>query len=454
MESQQGQGDAKWHHIVLVDEESLLVIDGVLKVVFRNRPSFRLIWTVCEAMKDNPEYQMLGGVPPEDLEKKCELAGFGAERAALNTRWHDEIELRRCDKDESGAAAAVKSIRIEILKKDESFGGKEEDVAVKMLRSVFHKSRAPAGSRVDPKSTLFSVRAKREEIFLFWTKGQAASAGHIAGLGGTEFTLATWDLGYLYWKEKVEVDRTGHCGVTVSLRIINLGPTPVGGYQYWYSGTPFARPTKAKTRAWLRDGTPLDTRVLLPGESGSSPARSMCCVSLPTIMSGETVAFSYFTTSPMVCRPGDNQLSMNLTHPCARVGMEMCFSRHWCVRSPIAFVGERDQDIFQPVQHGPDRFVWERFFPTVPQTYQIHFHLSRSRVERPARGGVKTKVNMSPSACPPPECGGVVPISPPECGGVVPMGPPECGGVVPMGPPECGGRCSYDSDGRPRLPLQ
>jgi len=223
--------------LILIDDQSTLIIGDVLRIVFRNRRSFRLVWAVCEIWLKSREYQVLGGVPPEALEQRLRREKWASDRNSVNTRWRDEIEFRCRKPDEEKEIEArvrrclyVAELRVGLL----SPGISSERLAIEKLRSVFQRCSAPPGSGLSGHAKLFSVRALPSRVRLFMTGAEAESFG-VKTSGVTEWTkfrIAPWDFGLLYEKHKVTIDNKGIPELVVSLKMINLTPYSIHRFSF------------------------------------------------------------------------------------------------------------------------------------------------------------------------------------------------------------------------------
>src|SRR3989339_1029406 len=80
--------------IVLIKQEQTLIFNDQLKIVYKHAKAFRLIWILCESLKED-KYRKLKGISPDDLAKRFSAEGFRMKKEDISTLWHDEILFKR-----------------------------------------------------------------------------------------------------------------------------------------------------------------------------------------------------------------------------------------------------------------------------------------------------------------------------------------------------------------------
>jgi hypothetical protein len=376
------EGRQTWQsRVILIDETSTLVIDDTVRIMFRHRPSFRLLWNVCKAITENPKYAHLGGVPPEGVEEEYRRQEIPPSRNAINMRWRDEIEFRGSMGDEPAEYAATVRKCIDItLMRDGMLPPQmtKEAFAVETLRSVFTRLKPPAGTDVHHNTDLFSVRAAPDAIRLFPTQAHAEMEGiRASGISElTKFRIAPWDIGFLHRKQEIVVHPGSNAEALVSLAIANLSVYPLVRYSFplWTWPNPLSsEPSPAK--AWLSDHTELYTTFNVRDARGYTTA--FLDVFFPTsIMPGDHLKFSYRYVHPRSISTGENIYLVYVDNPHRLYQLEVRVEEGFSIGNPTVFVGQRQPEAIQPVQHSKSSFVWSRPFPAPRIQYEVVFQLS------------------------------------------------------------------------------
>lgn len=366
--------------VILIDDQSTLIIADVLRIVFRNRKSFRLVWIVCEAWLSSQRYQELGGVPPEEVEDRCREEGAAPSRNAVNTRWRDEVEFRcRRPHDEKEVEARVQQCLYvaELRPGMLSPGISSERLAIEKLRSVFYRGTDPSESGVKHHPKLFSVRAEPNRVCLFKTAADAAAFGvRPSGVTAwTKFRITPWHFGLFYERHKVRIDDEGDQELVVSLKLMNLTPYSIHRFSFPLRTSRQLLSDKVSPRAWLEDHTPLHTQVATREANGYT-GQVLEVFFASQVGSGQTVGLSYSLAHVGTYRPGENNYSVCIDRPCTRFSLDLSCASSWSISDPMVLLPYKERDDIQPKQVDDNHLMWERSFPIPMWKYEFCFYLS------------------------------------------------------------------------------
>jgi hypothetical protein len=376
METPKDESRVKLLPVALIYETSTLVCDHAIEIRFKHCSSFRLLWVVCRAIKENPKYYELGGVPPQDIEEECRRESIAKTRAAMNTRWCREIEFRIGHFKWAAKYYDIKILRDNVVPPAVS----REKFVTNMLQSLFSRREAPRGSGLHPRCKLFSVAVRSDQIHLFSTatEAQAALLPQSKTTQTAPWPPAEWDKGLLDINQTIHVYNNGHTEAEVSCSLVNLGMHSIRSMclQSWLCS--HASIEKSKVDARLKDGTELETSIVSDDAAPPTERRASLYAYFPPIQPGDTVSLTYKMPCLLCFRSGDNQLLLPISVPCDSYHLKICFARSWHVLAPILYVGQRDRDVFQPTLPNDTTIRWKRYFPVVGQLHTLFFHLSKS----------------------------------------------------------------------------
>jgi hypothetical protein len=364
--------------IILIDKASVLVIDGAVKLKFLRRNSFRLVWNLCEAWLNSPEYQKLGGVPPQDIERICLREDIIRDRSTLNTRWYEEIEVRRSRtgdaKEDEGMLSKIFDI---VLLKGAVVprGVSKERYALEKLRSVFRRIGVSEGADIHGSSRLFSVGAAPGDVHLCptWTVAKASNLGPFGETAAPTSTVQGWDLVYRYRTETVSISREGDPTTTVSTELINLGSEILQAFSFSQTVRGHTHAREPKAEAWLSDGTRLKPKISLREDHGFSTVNLI--IAIPDVAPGDSLPLSFSLDWQGSLYSGHHRHGVVLHNPYEFFHLQIKLKEPWRVLAPMTFVGDVEKDAFQPTLTSASSFEWKRFFPIPYQIYNTYYDI-------------------------------------------------------------------------------
>lgn len=376
METPKDDSRMKLFPVALIYETSTLVLGHAIEIRFKRPLSFRLLWVVCRAIKENPKYDEIGGVPPQDIEEECRRESIAKTRAAMNSRWCEEIAFRRNEPKWAAKRYDIKILRDDVIPPAVS----PEKFVTDMLQSLFSRREVPRNFHLHPRCRLFSVAVPSDQIQLFSTAAEAQAA-HLPQSKTTQtapWPPAEWDKGLLDINQTIHVHNNGHTETECSCSLVNLGMQSIRSMclQSWLCS--HLSIENSKVHARLKDGTELDTDIVYDDAAPSTKRRAYLYACFPPIEPGDTVSLTYTMPSLLFFRSGDNQLLLPISTPCDSYHLKICFARSWRVRAPMLYVGQRDRDVFQPTLPNNTTIEWKRYFPMVGQLHILFLHLSES----------------------------------------------------------------------------
>lgn len=359
--------------VVLVKENSMLVINDRLRIRFLHRRAFLVAWTVCRLIAAEARFQVLGGVPARELVGHLEIEDVNISQQALNTLWHDEVEFKR----KHSFLATLYDVAD--LKAERQAEAHDPQFVASRLQLVFCKTKPLIPSDLHGSTKVFSVSADPEQLCLFQTLEEAAQEG-IEPSGTSEVTKFRKnhdELGYLDWRQEARVDAEGTADSEVFAKVVNLSPVPMLHHllPLWSDTREDAQARQVK--AWMKNGTELDVEFLLGGQGKKRRVEFLLTFREP-VTQGKTTDFYFSYHTEAAYHPGKEYLKWRINYLHARYSVDLKFTEPWIVEQPVVFVDNRDEDVFQPKRISKRHIRWIRYFPQGGSEYHISFKLSRT----------------------------------------------------------------------------
>lgn len=357
--------------ISLIKENSTLIFNDRFKIYFKHRNSFLLVWMVCKCMKNEDKYKSLGGIPPPELQALCMKMGYNANTVSINTRWYDEVRLKRNSK------MAWHLYEVTDLKNGEIVSG-NEIFLVQILQLIFpEKISAPKNTGLPKNTKLYTVSATPDQVDLFTTIGEAVREGY-SEFGVNKITHYRYDagvVGYLNWNHKFYVDSKGTAESKIFIKMINLSTIPLlcHSMPLWSDSEVFV--SERHICAFDVNGEPLPVEIIV-GEKGKNKRVEFVIHFKRALETGEVIDFSYSYDTPHTYKEGLEFFEWRFNHPHNHYQVEMDFDKIWRINNAVVSC-DRDLDWFKVQQISKQCLKWERYFPKLHSIYKIEFFLER-----------------------------------------------------------------------------
>lgn len=353
----------------LLKESNTLIFNDRFKILFKHRTTFLLIWTVCRCLKTEEKYKELGGVPPADLQALCGKEGYCATAGSINTRWYDEVRLKRHKE------LAWHLYGVIDLQNGNSISGDTTFLELVMQLIFPERTRTPMDAGFSKNTKLYTVSATAEQIELFSTIKDAVSKGYNE-YGVSKITGYRYDtgvVGFIDWRHKAYINIEGTSASEIYVKMINLSSVPLTHYALPLWSDSKLTFTERNICAYTLDKEPLYIEAIVGGEDSGHKVE-FAIIFKEAVRTGQIVDFCYCYTTPHTYKPGSEYFEWYFGQPHDHYQVELKFDKRWTIKNPVVYCS-KDEDWFAVQQVSKCELRWERYFPRLHGTYRMEFGL-------------------------------------------------------------------------------
>jgi hypothetical protein len=320
-------------------------------------------------MKIEEKCIKLGGIPSAELKSLCSKEGYCATAGSINTRWYDEVRLKRHKE------LAWQLYEVTDLKNVNLTSGDTTFLELVMQLIFPEKIRTPMNAGFSKNTKLYTVSATAEQIELFSTIRDAVSKGYNEyGVNKvTGYRYDTGVVGFIDWRHKAFINIDGTSASEIYVKMINLSSVPLTHYAVPLWSDSKLTFTERNICAYTLDKKPLHTEVTVGGE-GVGHKVEFAIIFNEAVKTGEIVDFCYCYKTPHTYEPGSNCFDWYFGQPHDHYQVELKFDKRWTIKKPVIYCG-KDEDWFAVQQVSECELKWERYFPRLHGTYRIEFGL-------------------------------------------------------------------------------